>query len=107
MVVKNGKADTRFDGVLAKYLLSKSLPDDATLTIKRLAKYMKHELGIEGDGERIMDPFWVQARQILRTALNSHKVKVGDEVYVVQRVESWPDYKVVFQREGAENNGSH
>ena len=95
------------DGVLAKYLISKDLPDVATLTIKRLAKYMKKELGIECEKARLMDPFWLQARTILKTAFAGHKLHVAGEVYHVKRVEAYPDYEILFEKEGVDNNGTH
>ncbi len=39
--------DKKKCGVLAKYLISKNLPDYTTVTIKRLARFMKTELGVK------------------------------------------------------------
>lgn len=102
-----GEETDRLDGVLAKYLTSKDMPDVATLTIKRLARFMKKELGMACEEKKLMDPFWLEARTVLKTALATHKLQVGDESYFVRRVEAYPDYEILFEREGAENNGYH
>lgn len=94
-------------GVLAKYLISRNLPDYTTVTIKRLARFMKNELGVQREEKRLMDPFWLEARSILKTALMGHKVSVNGNTYLVKRVEAYPDYEILFEREGAEHNGDH
>lgn len=93
----------RPNGVLAKYLIAKNMPDLASLTIKRLARFMKHELDMECSKERLLDPFWLEARAILKTALASQRLHVGGCVYKVMRVEAYPDYEILFEKEGVEN----
>ena len=57
-------------------------------------------------GEKEYDTsMWSKARWHLRTALVSGKVKVGDLAYIARRVEAYPDYRLAFELEGADENG--
>ena len=49
----------------------------------------------------------LRARGDLRNAYRAGKVKVEKDIYIVKRVEDWPEYHIALEREGSANNGTH
>lgn len=89
----------RRQGIVEKYILAKGKPESVQITIRRLARFMAKQQGVKQYDRSL----WNRARYILRGYCTSGYAYVDGIGYKVQRVEAWPDYKLVFEMEGIEN----
>lgn len=105
------------DGMIAKYLISKGLPESIQITSKRLARFctsclpsavlanFSHaelkEISLKGYTRKLM----MKARDDLRNAYKAKQVVANGRIYRVMRVEDWPEYHIALEIEGLDNNG--
>lgn len=113
----------RQDGMIAKYIISKGMPDTLKITCKRLARFCASKLPSEAfsdlSKEELVDlsrkgyfrTLRLKARDDLRRAIiNSPKfpVMANGKAYTAKRVEeTWPDYTVVLELKELDENGTH
>jgi hypothetical protein len=108
------------DGMIAKYIASKGLPEAIEITCKRLAKFCASKLSREAlselSKEELVDlsrkgyfrSLREKARHDLRTAIITKAVSVDGKVYNAKRVEeSWPEYRIALELKELDENGTH
>jgi len=107
------------DGMIAKYIVSKGLPETIEITCKRLAKFcaskLPREVLSELSKEELVDlsrkgyfrSLREKARHDLRTAIIAKTVSVNGQVYNAKRVEeSWPEYRIALELTELDENGT-
>jgi hypothetical protein len=108
------------DGMIAKYIASKGMPETIEITCKRLARFcaskLPPEVLSELSKEEMVDlsrkgyfrSLRLKARDDLRNAIISKIVTVNGKTYNAKRVEeSWPEYRIALELKELDENGSH
>lgn len=106
------------DGMIARYIISKGMPESIQITSKRLARFCAtclskevvsdlpsedtKELNRKGFTPRLR----LKARDDLRNAYKAQRVLVDGRSYRVMRVEDWPEYHIALELEGLDSNGN-
>ena len=114
------EANEHQDGMIAKYISSKGMPDTLEITCKRLAKFCASKLPKDAlsdlSKEELVDlsrkgyfrSLREKARYDLRTAIIAKSVAVNGKVYNAKRVEeSWPEYRIALELKELDENGAH
>lgn len=106
------------DGMIAKYLISKGLPESVEITTKRLARYCASQLSPEVLSKLSQDEIKelnlkgylsrlrYKARDDLRNAYRMQKLVISGKVYRIRRVEDWPEYRIALELEELNDNGA-
>lgn len=112
-----GSAVEHQDGMIAKYIISKGLPESIQITSKRLARFcashlpstilgqMSHDELKEINKKGYSTKLRTKARDDLRNAYKATQVMANGKVYKVMRVEDWPEYHIALEVEGLDSNG--
>jgi len=117
------EANEHQDGMIAKYIVSKGMPDTIEITCKRLARFCASKLPPDvlsdlSKEERVdlsrkgyFRSIRLKARDDLRRAvINSPKYPViaNGKAYNAKRVEeSWPEYRIALELKELDENGAH
>ena len=114
------EANEHQDGMIAKYIVSKGLPETIEITCKRLAKFcasklpkdalseLSKEEAVDLSRKGYFRDLRVQARYDLRTLIIAKSITVNGKVYNAKRVEeSWPEYRIALELKELDENGAH
>jgi hypothetical protein len=113
-----GQETERQDGMIAKYIISKGLPESIQITSKRLAVFCAKHLSQDAVSnlshmelkelgqKRYTDTLRRKARYDLRNAYVAGSVIAASKVYKVMRVEDWPEYHIALELTGVDANGN-
>lgn len=114
------EANEHQDGMIAKYISSKGMPDTLEITCKRLAKFCASKLPKDAlsdlSKEELVDlsrkgyfrDLRVKARYDLRTLIVAKSISINGKVYNAKRVEeSWPEYRIALELKELDENGAH
>ena len=114
------EANEHQDGMIAKYISSKGMPDTLEITCKRLAKFCASKLPKDAlsdlSKEELVDlsrkgyfrDLRIKARYDLRTVVIAKSISVNSKIYNAKRVEeSWPEYRIALELKELDENGAH